>query len=141
MGIPESADSSRYLARFSAFVALTVGLFVYGGWVFDVEQLTNLVPSWPKMSRLTALEFFAAGCALWFTTINARRLALGTATLVTAVGLLILFRYVFSWDIYLDQLSLAPMPDAMEGTIPPRMAPSTAVAFCCFGLSLVCSFY
>jgi PAS domain S-box-containing protein len=141
MGIPESADSSRHLARFAAFVALTVGLFVFAGWVFDLEQLTNIVPGWPQMSRLTALEFVAAGSALWLTTVHARRSAIATSLLVTAVGLLILARYVFSWDINIDQLSLAHMPGATGGILPPRMAPSTAIAFCFLGLSLACSFH
>jgi len=141
MGIPETADSSRYLARFAAFVALAVGLFVYCGWAFDLEQLTNLVPGWPRMSRLTALEFVAAGAALWLTTVEARRSAIGASLLVIAAALLILFRYILGWDIYFDQLSLAPMPVNPDGPMPPRMAPSTAIAFCLFGLSLLCSMH
>ena len=77
MGNVEFADSSRYLARFAAFVALTVGLFVYAGWVFDLEQLTNLVPGWPRMSRLTALEFVLAAAGLWLATVDNRRLVIG----------------------------------------------------------------
>ncbi|MEJ0086277.1 MAG: PAS domain S-box protein [Pseudomonadota bacterium] len=141
MEIPETADSSRYLARFAAFVALAAGLFVYFGWVFGIDPLTNLVPGWPRMSRLTALEFVVAGGALWLATIDARRLAIGAAALLIAVGLLTLFRYVFGWVAYIDQLSLAPMPSMIDGELPPRMAPSTAIAFCLFGLSLVCSQY
>ena len=141
MGMPESADSSRYTARFAAFVALTVGLFIYAGWVFDLEQLTNFVPGWPRMSRLTALEFVVAGSALWLTTVNAPRSAVATALLLTAVGLLVLFRYIFGWTAYIDQLSLEPMPALIEGQLPPRMAPSTAIACCLFGLSLICSLH
>ena len=141
MPIPESADSSRYFARFAAFIALAVGVFVYFGWVFGLEQLTNLVPGWPRMSRLTALEFVAAGSALWLTTVEARRSAIGVSLLLIAAALLVLFRYIFGWDLYFDQLSLAPMPVNPDGSLPPRMAPSTAIAFCLFGLSLICSLH
>ncbi|MEO8063652.1 MAG: PAS domain S-box protein [Pseudomonadota bacterium] len=141
MGTPETADSSQYLARFAAFVALTVGLFVYFGWVFDLEQLTNLVPGWPRMSRITALAFVVAGGALWLATLHARRFAIATALFLIAIALLVLFRYVFSWVAYIDQFTLAPMPPLIDGQLPPRMAPSTAVAFSLFGLSLVCSQY
>ena len=139
MGNTESADSSRYLARFAAFVAVAVGLFVYFGWVFGVEQLTNLVPDWPRMSRLTALAFVLAGGGLWLAAADAKRFAMITALLLVAVGLLVLFRYAFNWVAYVDQLTLAPMPVLIEGDLPPRMAPSTAIAFCLFGLSLIFS--
>jgi PAS domain S-box-containing protein len=139
MATPESADSNRYLARFAAFFSMAVGLFVFAAWTLDLEQLTNIVPGWPKISRLTALEFVASGFALWAVLGQYRRLAIGVSLLVTAAGVLILFRYALSWDVYLDQLTLAPMPEAVQGLLPPRMAPATAVAFCCFGLSLVFS--
>src|SRR4051812_43229156 len=141
MGNPESADSSRYLARFAAFVAVAVGLFVYFGWVFGIEQLTNLVPDWPRMSRLTALALVLAGGGLWTAAADARRLAALSAMLLIAVGLLVLFRYAFNWVAYVDQLTLAPMPPLIDGDLPPRMAPSTAIAFCLFGLSLIFSLF
>ena len=72
MGIPESAEPSRNLAQFVAFVALAVGLFVLAGWAFDMEQLTNIVPTWPRMVKLTALSFILSGFALWLATIRTR---------------------------------------------------------------------
>ena len=79
MGSPESAEQSRYFAQFAAFVALSFGLFVLAGWAFDMEQLTNIVPSWPKMVKLTALSFVLAGVSLWLATVDARVPAMGTA--------------------------------------------------------------
>ena len=64
MVIPESAEPSRNLAQFVAFVALAVGLFVLAGWAFGMEQLTNIVPTWPRMVRLTALSFILVGLRL-----------------------------------------------------------------------------
>ena len=71
MGPPESADSSRTLARFAAFVSLTVGMFVLAGWLMDLEQLTNIVPGWPRMSMLSASTFVLAGVTLWLATLRA----------------------------------------------------------------------
>ena len=139
MGSAESAEPNRFFAQFAAFVALAVGLFVFAGWTFDIEPLTNLVPGWPRMSRLTALEYVSAGVALWLATVSMKRSAAAVSLLVTAIGLLVLFRYALSWDAYIDQLTFAPMPDAERGVMPPRMAPSTAVAFCGFGMSILCA--
>jgi PAS domain S-box-containing protein len=140
MAVSESAEPSRYLAQFVAFVAMALGLFVFAGWTFDLAPLTNLVPGWPRICRMTALGFGAAGLGLWLATLPMVRAAAATSLLVTAIGLLVLFRYALGWEAYIDQFSLAPMPEAiLLSASPPRMAPSTAVAFCCFGMSILCS--
>jgi PAS domain S-box-containing protein len=138
MAINESAESSR-LAQFVAFVALAVGVFVLAGWSLDMIALTNLVPGWPQISRITALGFMAAGASLWLASFPRPRAAAAASLLLTAIGLLVLFRYALSWDVYLDQFSLEPMPAIAPGGYPPRMAPATAVAFCCFGMSILCA--
>src|SRR5262249_2785159 len=43
------------------------------------------------------------------------------------------------WEAYIDQLSLEPFPAGSDVESLPRMAPATAVAFCCFGASLLCA--
>ena len=87
MPITESAESSR-LAPFVAFVSVAVGVFVFAGWTLDMEPLTNLVPGWPRMSRLTALAFIVAGAAVWLAA-QSRDKAAGVVSV-----LLILFRIV-----------------------------------------------
>ena len=136
MGSPESAEPTRYFAQFAAFVALFVGLFVLAGWAFDMEQLTNIAPSWPKMVKLTALSFVLAGVALWLATVDARVPAMIAATLLAAIGLTMLYRDVTGWDIYLEQLTFAPLPITEDGHIPPGMAMATAASFALLGLSL-----
>ena len=137
MVIPESAEPSRNLAQFVAFVALAVGLFVLAGWAFGMEQLTNIVPAWPRMVRLTALSFIVSGIALWLATIRLRVPAIAAAALLTAIGALVLIKHFTGWDVYLDQLSLAQMPEIIDGNTPPRMAPATALAFLLLGASLL----
>ncbi len=141
MGSADSAESNRLFAQFAAIVAMAVGVFVVAGWTLGMESLTNLVPGWPRISRLTALAFVAAGAALWLTTLSMTRSAVAVSLLVTAIGLLVLARYALGWDAYIDQLSLDPVPYYTGGIamLPPRMAPSTAVGFCCFGMSILCA--
>src|SRR5687768_6428390 len=132
MAVPESAEPSRFFAQFAAFIALVLGSFVLAGWWFDMAALTNLIPGWPSISRLTAIGFFIAGLALWLATLPMVRAAATASLLLTAIGVLVLLRYSLSWDAYIDQLLLSPMPALAHGGLPPRMAPATAVAFCCF---------
>ena len=48
-----------------------------------------------------------------------------------------LYRDVTGWDIYLDQLTFAPLPVPEDGRMPPRMAMATAASFALLGLSLL----
>ncbi|HEX6396470.1 MAG TPA: PAS domain S-box protein, partial [Steroidobacteraceae bacterium] len=137
MGPSESADSSRNLARFAAFVALIVGAFVMAGWWLNLEMLTNIAPGWPRMVRLSALCFLLSGGSLWLATLGAARSSMALAAIATACGTLILFAHGAYWDVYIDNLSLAPVPAAIEGMSPPRMAPASALGFQLLGLSLL----
>jgi PAS domain S-box-containing protein len=137
MGSPESADPSRYFAQVAAFVAVAVGLFVLAGWAFDMEPLTYVVPGWPKMARLTALAFAAAGFALGSYTLRWRLPAVVGAALVVAAGLLVLARNAAGWNAYVEQLTLAQIPADTDGIKLPRMAPVTAINFILLGLSML----
>src|SRR5215510_6607204 len=106
MGPPESPESSRNLARFAAFVSLTVGLFVLAGWFMDLEQLTNIVPGWPRMSMLSAASFVLAGVTLWLTTLRAVPAATAAAIVLTGTGFLVLLRDAFDWNAQIEQFTL-----------------------------------
>lgn len=141
MGIQPSATPHKYFAQFTAFLTLAFGAFIFAGWVFGMDSLTNIVPGWPRVSRLSALSFVLCGLALWMCTLQRRYLAIAFSVLLTGIGVLVLCRYAFDWHAYIDGLSLAPMPMSDNGVLPPRMVPSTAAAFCLFGLSILCSLH
>jgi len=134
--VPEGAEPGRHFAQFAAFVAVAVGLFVLFGWAFDMEQLANIAPTWPKMVKLTAVSFVLSGVALWLATIDARVPAMAFAALLVLIGLTMLLRDLFGWDVHIEQFSLAPLPLNVDGRLPPRMAFATASSFTLLGLSL-----
>src|SRR5262249_32017454 len=136
MGPSESAEPGRNLARFAAFVAMIVGVFVLAGWSFDMEQVTYVVPGWPRMVRLSALGFVLSGTTLWLICGGYRRVAMAGAALVAMLGLLVLLVHGSYLNVYLDQLSFAEIPAAVEGMAPSRMAPATALGFVALALSL-----
>jgi PAS domain S-box-containing protein len=125
---PESAEPTRILARFAAFIAIGVGLLVSTGWVFDVEQLTTLLPSWTKMAPLTAANFIVAGAALLFAVQRLRHAALVAAAILVLVGLIALIFDTSAWQIHLERA---------HGHPPTPMASASAIAFTLFGLSLL----
>ncbi len=138
MGASAGADTNHFPAQLAAFVTIAVGMFVLIGWTFDIEPLTNIAPSWPKMVRLTALALVLAGVTLWLATMGWRVAAACGAALLAAIGLLLLIRNASGWNVYIDQLSLAPLPP--DGGAPlPRMAPATAVSMLLLGTSIACS--
>jgi PAS domain S-box-containing protein len=137
MGSPESAEPSHYFARFAAFVALAVGLFVLAGRELELTQLANLVAGRPTMPRLNAIAFALAGIALGAYSLKARPLAIVSAALVTTAGLLVLVRDVAGWQVYVEQLTLAHGAAVIGGATAPRMAPATALSFVLLGASLL----
>lgn len=139
MGSPESAEPNRFFAQFAAFVALAVGLLVFAGWLFGMQQLTNLLPHWPQMARLTSLGLVCSGIALWLASLEKSRASFGVALVVIATGAAILLRDTFGWHAWLEQLTTAPVPDLVDGRPPSMMAPATASGFLLFGLSIICA--
>src|SRR5688500_9773268 len=133
------AEPGHHLAQFIGFVAVVLGSFVLAAWAFDMDQLTNLVPTWPKMVRLTAATFAIAGVSLWLAARGAHMATLLTAAIVAGVGALFVSRELVGWDAYLEQLSLEPLPIALDGRATPRMSPATATAFLLLGTSLLLS--
>jgi PAS domain S-box-containing protein len=133
------AEPGHHLAQFIGFVAVLLGSFVLAAWAFDMDQLTNLVPTWPKMVRVTAATFAIAGVSLWLAARGAHMATLLTAAIVAGVGALFVSRDLVGWDAYLEQLSLEPLPIALDGRATPRMSPATATAFLLLGTSLLLS--
>src|SRR5262249_15949895 len=112
MGPSESAEPGRNLARFAAFVAMIVGVFVLAGGALDLDQVTYLVPGWPRMVRLTALCFILSGATLWLACTGYARLTMAGAALIAVLGALLLLVHGSYINVYLDQLTFADIPPA-----------------------------
>jgi PAS domain S-box-containing protein len=139
MGNSEAAEPNRFFAQLAAFVSLAFGILLFVGWTFGIDVLTHFIPGWPRVSRITALGFLLGAAALWSGTVRRPQLANITSAALIAVGLLVLLRYLFGWEAYIDQFTLSPVIVGDDGRFPPRMAPSTACLFILFGASLICA--
>jgi len=136
-----SSDSSRFLARFAAFVAIIVGVFVLMGWWLDMEPLTNIVPGWPRMARLSAITFILAGIALWLASRGRTRPTCVVGALVAVIGFAGLLEQATGWRSPHEDWLLTLVPSRIAGHDLVRMAAPTSLAFLLLGTSLLLALF
>lgn len=132
----------EHVPRAASAVAIAVGSLVLFGWVFNLALLKSVISGLVAMKANTALGFVLAGISLWAATApRARgRLPLAVARFcggaVLLLGLLVLAEYLIGADFGIDQL-LVRETTTFHGSIPGRMAFSTAACFAALGCALV----
>lgn len=130
-----------YAPLVAAILSLVTGTMVLTGWMMDIPALHVAMPGQVTMKANTALGFVLAGLLLIvakselsaFRNILRWTLEAG----IFLLGLLTLSQYLFRVDLHIDQIMFEAGADAILTTSPGRMAPTTAVAFMLFALSLV----
>jgi PAS domain S-box-containing protein len=132
----------RRLPAAASAVAITVGVLVLLGWLFDVELLKRVVPGFVAMNPATASCFIIAGVALAMSIQGDRPpAAQALATILSAVvllaGLSKLIGIAGGWHPNIDEWLFASKLVAAGGALPNRMAPNTAFNFVLIGLSLL----
>jgi signal transduction histidine kinase len=130
----------RYASQAAGGVVIVIGLLVLAGWLFDVPELTGVIPGLATMKANTALAFVLAGASLWLThpgdgnhwrDLISKGCALGAAS----IGLITVCEYLFRRDLGIDQLLIQDTlsPGAV---FPGRMSPITALNLSLCGLAL-----
>ncbi|HCE47005.1 MAG TPA: hypothetical protein DET40_25945 [Lentisphaeria bacterium] len=59
-------ENRRKIVKLISLVVGLAGVMVMIGWIFDIEILKSLSPSWISMKFDTALSFFLSGLTLYF---------------------------------------------------------------------------
>src|SRR5260221_4629996 len=118
-----------------------LGVVVLVGWAFDIQALKSVFPGLATMRANTALGLSLAGIALKLATQDTpqawqRQAIQALAGVVTLIGLLTLCEYVFGWNPHIDQLLIHDTAQG-SGSLPGRMASSTALNFLLTGLALL----
>ena len=139
---PRLIPALRACSRAASVIAVLVGGFVLGGWLFDVEALKRIFPDLVAMNPTTALCFILAGAALWLSQTgeaDRRRLGIaqGMAGIISLVGLIKLCGILFGADPGVDQLLFREKLGAVGTSLPNRMAPTTALNFLLAGSALL----
>lgn len=130
----------RTLSRCCALTAMSVGVAVLFGWMFDLETVKRIVDGFPAMNPATAVAFVIAGASLIsrLNVSNRRGWSWGTtaACVLIGIGFLRLLGYAFAFESRIDHL-LFPTKVLGERFGPSSMAPNTASGFILAGLALI----
>src|SRR3989440_4309588 len=133
---------ARTVPTIAAGVVAGVAALVLLGWLLDSEPLKAVIAGRATMKPNTAIAFVLAAVSLWLQRRSPahpleRRVALGCATAVAAIGLVTLAEYWFAWDPGIDGWIFPKPPDAVT-PFPGRMGINTATCFCVLGAGLLC---
>lgn len=133
--------SLRWIPISAAVIQMVIGSLVLGGWAFKIPLLQSLLPELTTMKPLTAVGNILAGIALWHlrsATDPSWQKTLGQvcASLVIALGGLLLLEYLFNplWNIELWLFAEAVLAEG--GTHPGRPSPTTAFCLVLLGWAI-----
>src|SRR5438445_10672729 len=110
--------AARQASRLAGFTAIVLPCLVLTGWVFGIECLKRVFPSFIQMNPVTACTFIVAGLSLLLSDeqrINPKRRAWarGLAVIVLTSGLTNLGDDVGLWNLNIDTLLFR---DRLEGS-------------------------
>jgi PAS domain S-box-containing protein len=132
--------SSRWVqapafARFSAILAIVVGIIVLLGWRLDIPLVLHLVPGWAPMKPNTALSLILLGAAL---RVRRRALSLLLALAAILIAAASFAEIVFDWHTSVNDLFFGwwLLPPGIE---PGRMAGNTGIALAALGVAVILS--
>lgn len=139
---PQTQTSSAKVSKLACFFVVIVSCVVITGWLFNIQILKSVYPSFVTMKANTAIAFLLAGISLLFLSDeqNAERWKLLRSIfslLVILIGTFSLFEYIFNIDFGIDQFLFKEAPGAIDTSQLGRMAPNTAISFIAAGLSLI----
>ena len=130
----------------TAFLSLSllVGTIALAGWIFDVAALKSVLPGWITMKANTAVAILSAGLGLALLPAEPpmdaapwrRVLAAGSGAVALLLGASVLLEYAAGFSLGIDQVLFHDL-DTASLPYPGRMAPATAFALACAGLSVL----
>jgi PAS domain S-box-containing protein len=124
----------RYARLLSALVAIS-GALVFLGWALDVPVLMSPLPP-ATMKANTAVGFVLFAAALWLSASErAPRVSMALAASVVLLAGMTASQDFFGWRFGIDELLIADR--SLRGSIPGRMAVSTALCFVALGVALL----
>ncbi|MFH2063210.1 MAG: CHASE domain-containing protein [bacterium] len=123
--------------RLSGLLTMAISLAVFFGWVYDVEALVRLVPSFSAMNPVTASLFFVWGLALFLSWPRPRRpVCYAAGVLLSAVAAVRLMAE-FGWIVFrIDHVMFAEHIMS-DGAARSSVSPITAACFLLVGIALL----
>jgi serine phosphatase RsbU (regulator of sigma subunit) len=128
--------------RAAVLIVLLVAALDWVGWASGVEELTRIVPSWPRMTAWTALWLATLGVSIVAKSYGSRTglvwVARGLAAAVGASAVVVLAQYVTGQNFGIDDLWFTEaLHQVQGGSWPGRPSPQTASATLVLSVALV----
>jgi diguanylate cyclase (GGDEF)-like protein len=130
------------LTRIGALLVACVGTVVLYGWIFDIPQLTRLLPGLAFMKVNTACALLAASVALWLLHTCEpgsvwSRVARCLAVLLLALGSLTLSEHLFGLNLGIDQHIASSLQPSANPAHLGRVSPASSFILTFVGLALL----
>jgi diguanylate cyclase (GGDEF)-like protein len=130
------------LIRIGCLLVATVGVAVLCGWIFDIPQLTRLLPGLAFMKINTACSLLSASIALWILHTHEPGspwfpVARCLAVLLVALGGLTLSEHLFGWDLGIDQHIAPSLQPSAHASHLGRVSPASSFLLTFLGLALL----
>jgi signal transduction histidine kinase len=121
--------------------AVCIGILVLIGWSFDLEPLKRGLPGFVAMNPATAALFILIGVAL-ASALRSRSPVTGVmgkvlAAIVVVAAASEILEFTGIWHSRVDEVLFAAKLSEIQGGLPNRMAPNTALNFFLAGLSIL----
>tara|TARA_R110002072_G_scaffold50843_1_gene136482 strand:- start:8594 stop:10783 length:2190 start_codon:yes stop_codon:yes gene_type:complete len=124
------------IITFIGFLLSLLGFCVLLAWVTGIDFLITLHPDLASMVFNTALGVFFSGLSFISLVYKKKTLTYVFAGIVTGLGFLTIFEYIFSLDLGIDEMFVSDHLEA-QTSYPGRMAPNTALSFILSGFNLL----
>ncbi|MDF1759461.1 MAG: PAS domain S-box protein [Coxiellaceae bacterium] len=119
--------------------ALLMGLVVIFGWYTNNTSLIQIMPYFAPMQYNTALGFVLGGIGA-LTYIKYRNASLICGLLISFIGILTLYQYLFAANLGLDEFFMKSYV-MTKTSHPGRMAPNTAACFSLVGVIYILQYF
>lgn len=124
------------ITKFISLIVTTGGVIVITGWIFDIEVLKSMLPTWVTMKFSTALSFLLSGITLYIVSCSFEKKSDGLKIVLTFVTLIILiimatlFISIFL-NIYtgVEDLFVKETKNTISTSVPGRPSLGTIINF------------
>lgn len=125
---------NRWITAISVILVISISFVAITGWLTNNEYLKTLSPGNVSMKFNTALSFIFIGLSTLLLFLDSKkkfsRILMSVMTFaVLFIGVLTVFEYLLDVNLFIDQIFIKDLPNAVHTSSPGRMSIYTAIGF------------